>query len=107
MQKLEEAFEEVMHWRKIYSLYPWEMLVKKFVLELSRLFRAYADGSALESVAMKACLVMPLLLLQKPFRSSKDKDHIAILQRRDSWKSGDLPSLLSEGRALQLRLFVT
>ena len=54
---------------------------------MGRLFRAYADGSALESVAMKACLVMPQLLLQKPFRSSKDKDHIAIFQQRlDSWK---------------------
>ena len=75
------------------------------MLELSRLFRAYAEGSTLESIALKACTVMPILLLQKPFKSSKQKDHSACLARRLSiWKKGDFKSLLEEGRALQNRL---
>ena len=62
-------------------------LTTPLVLELSRLFRAYAEGSTLESIALKACTVLPVLLLQKPFRSSKQKDHSVGLARRLSvWK---------------------
>ena len=39
--------------------------------ELSRLFREYANGSCLESIALKAAMIFPILLLQKPFPSSK------------------------------------
>ena len=37
---------------------------------------AYADGSSLETIALKACTVAPILLLQKPSRTSKSKDHV-------------------------------
>ena len=48
---------------------------------------------------------MPILLLQKPFPSSKQKDHSICLARRLSlWKKGDFGSLLAEGRSLQCRL---
>lgn len=72
---------------------------------MSRLFRAYADGSALEAIALKACTVLSILLLQKPFRTSKQKDHSACLARRlPIWKNGDIKDLLNEGRSLQKRL---
>ena len=48
---------------------------------------------------------MSILLLQKPFRSSKKKDHTACLTRRLSiWKEGDIKILLMEVRSLQSRL---
>ena len=75
---------------------------KDFVTELARLFRSYAEASALESVALKAAMVMPHLLLQKPFASSKTKDHCEVLSRRlRAWKAGDLDGLLCEGRVIQ------
>ena len=49
--------------------------------ELARLFQSYAEGSALESVPLKAAMVMPHLLLQKPSVSSKAKDHSSALSR--------------------------
>ena len=72
-QTLEEAYDEVVHWRRNLFQIPFGNAGKSFVLELSRLFRAYAEGSALESTAMKACTVMLQLLMQKLFQSSKDK----------------------------------
>jgi hypothetical protein len=54
---------------------------KEFVRELSRLFSAFASASSMESIALKATVVMPILLLQKPHRRSKTKDHIACLER--------------------------
>ena len=73
--------------------------------ELSWLFRSYADSSALESIALTAAMVLPQLLLQKPTPKSKAREHSACLERRlQSWKVGDIPSLLHEGRTIQSRL---
>ena len=66
------------------------------------MFRAYADGSALESVAMKAAMVMPALLLQKPHPRSKAKDHTLHLERRLlQWSEGGLEGLMKEGYTIQ------
>ena len=73
--------------------------------ELSRMFRAYADCSALESVTMKAAMVMPALLLQKPQPRSKAKDHVLHLERRlQLWGNRNLRELLDEGRTIQRQL---
>ena len=84
------------------SLFPYQ---KSFTAELSRLFSAFATGSALEQIALKAATVLPLLMLQKPCRSSKTIVNIKCLVKRlELWKEGDLTSLLREGRAIQARL---
>ena len=49
--------------------------------------------------------LMPALLLQKPSKSSKSKDHVAALKRRlQRWKNGEILQLLREATALQSRL---
>ena len=75
---------------------------RAFVAEQARLFRAYAVGSALECVALKAALIMLVLLLQRPHVKSKRSDHTRHLTRRLSlWNKGDIDSLVSEGRTSQ------
>ena len=70
--------------------------------ELSRLYRAYAEGSALESIALKTATIIPCLLLQKPHRKSKSKDHTTCLAHKlRLWTDRDFNALLEEGRALQ------
>ena len=84
---------------------PFGKAGKGFVLKLSRLLTAYAEGSALESIALKASTVLFVLLLQKPFHRSKQKDHLACLERRLlSWKKVDIAELMWEGHSLQSRL---
>ena len=39
---------------------------KAFVLELALLIQSFVDGAAIEPFALKALMVMPALLLQKP-----------------------------------------
>ncbi len=74
-------------------------------MELSRLFQAYAEQSALESVALQAITVMSILLLQKPTRKSKPKEHASCLERRlNTWSTGDIDGLVTEGRCIQKRL---
>ena len=61
---------------------------KQFVGELTRLFNAFAMESDLESIALKAAMTLPSLMLQKPHAKSKTHDHISCLQCRLSlWES--------------------
>ena len=54
---------------------------------------------------MKAAIVLPILLLQKPSRKSKAKEHSTCLERRlSTWQDGDLNDLLLEGRTIQRRI---
>ena len=48
---------------------------------------------------------MPSLLLQKPSRISKAKDHLEALERRiDLWSNGNIDELLFENETIQWRL---
>lgn len=101
---LEVTYREVVHWRPNSFKVPTGNSGKDFVYELERLFSTFASASSMESIALKATIVMPILLLQKPHRKSKTKDHIACLQRRlHAWKEGNLNELTLEGRTIQKR----
>ena len=81
-----------------------ERLPMSFVTHLAMLFRAYGEGTALESVALRAAMLMPILLLQKPHSRSKTREHVACLSHRlVSWNDGDIDSLMQEGHAIQNR----
>lgn len=70
---------------------------KAFVRELARLFQAYVEGSAMESVALTRVMVMPALLLQRPHQSSKVKEHISCLERRlKAWSEVKIDLLLHD-----------
>ena len=101
-QQLTAAYGETVHWRRNIFLVPSGASGKDFVGEMARLFQAFADGSAMESIALTAAMAMPALLLQRPHSKSKAKEHRDCLNRRmNAWKEGDIEGLLREGRAIQ------
>jgi len=60
---------------------------------------SYGTSSALESVALKAAMNMPMLLLQCPYVKSKNKDHICYLSHHLAlWHQGDINGLVAEGK---------
>ena len=78
-----------------------------FVHELAKLLQAFGDGSNLSSIALKSATVQQQLLLQKPSRSSKSKDHIRHIQRHlNLWQKGDIDIdiLLHERQSIQSKL---
>ena len=102
---IEAAYNEVVHWRRNLFMVPSGKVGKRFVSLLATLWQAYAEASALESVAFKAAMVMQALLLQKPSLGSKAKDHVACLERRlKAWDLGLVDDLVREGRVLQAHL---
>jgi len=102
---LQTTYDEVVHWRKNCFKIPSGNAGKSLVDELSWLYSAFADASALECVALRATVVLPILVLQQPHRRSKPKELATCLERRlKTWKNGDLESLVEEGREIQNRL---
>ena len=102
---LRDAQQECNNWRKNLFHIPFGAAGKSFVCEQARLYKAYAAGTALESVALGAAMVMPQLLLQRPHGSSKLKEHNSCLERRMKlWKEGKLDELVREVTAIQNRL---
>ena len=104
IQVINAAYEETVHWHPNLFSPPSGKAGKAFTDELSKLFKAYGENSALEPIALKAAMVLPSLLLQKPHQGSKSRDHRECLTRRLSlWQSGDINNLMLEGRTIQHR----
>ncbi|EDO46763.1 predicted protein [Nematostella vectensis] len=57
----------------------------------------------LNSIALKAFMILPSLILQKPSATSKSKEHSAAIERVSLWKQGDLNILMKEIRFIQSR----
>ena len=64
---------------------------KRYIRETTRLIDAWNKNSeALKNVALKAVMIMPHLLLQKPSFKAKSKEHSISLSRRMSlWQAGE------------------
>ena len=104
-QKVNQCYNKVVHWRRNLVKEPFGKAGTSFVHEISRMFQAYSGSSALERIAMKATMIMPALLLQKPHLKSRTKEHAKHLERRlATWKVGYLDSLLDEEQTFQSRL---
>ena len=70
-----------------------------------KLLNSWIKEAALHNIAFKAIIIMPNLLLQKPSKNSKAKDHLTALERIIlSWFKGDLMKLLHEGERIQKNL---
>ena len=63
------------HWKRNIFRVPQGNIGKQFVDELARLYAAFADGSALESVSLKAIIVIPSSALTEtpPFLQNQRK----------------------------------
>ena len=75
---------------------------------MSRLMNEWIRESPLKDIAFKAIMVMPGLLLQKPSRKSKSKDHLTSLENRMKlWHAGEIMELLKEAETIQKDLRVS
>ena len=62
-------------------------------------------NSPLENITLKSIHVMSTLLLQKPSKNSKAKDHVVALERRLKFsENGNITGLGKEGESIQERL---
>ena len=64
INSLNAAYNEVVHWRPNLFKVPLGKAGKSFVCELARMYmyKAFTSSSAMESIAMKAAVTLPILL---------------------------------------------
>ena len=102
---IDKAYDEIVHWRRNLFEIPRGNAGSSMVREVSRLLEAYSNASAMESVALKAAMVFPALMLQRPHPKNKAKLHVVRLEDRlRLWIEGEIDILLHEGRTIQQRL---
>ena len=82
VKMLNAVYDVVVFWRKNIFLLPSGKSRKQYIEETTRLINSWIHNSPLQDVAFKAIMVMPNLLLHKPARNSKSKDHLEALNRR-------------------------
>ena len=92
-------------WKKNLFRVPSGKAGQEFIDEVVKTLTLYLSGSHFESVALTMTMIIFPLLLQKPSKNSKAKDHVAHLEKRlNLWKTGEISKLLKQGTAIQTRL---
>ena len=74
---------------------------KRFIEEITRLINSLTFRSKQDTIAMKALMVLLILLLQKSSFTSKLKDTVETSERiLKQWKDGQIEKLLAEGKTI-------
>ena len=91
LRDLDTAYEQIVYWRQNLFLLPTGKADKKFIREITRLINCWIGNTALKPIALKSIIVMYALMLQKPSRTSKSKDHLLALSRQiELWEKGNI-----------------
>ena len=103
-EEINNIYNEVVHFqRNIFNLLS-SGAGKHFIEELTFWLKQFNSNSDLNSVALKAFIVLPSVILQKPSATSKTKEHSVAIERRFAlWRQGDLNMLMKEIRFIQDR----
>ena len=103
--KVVRCYDKVVHWRRNVFSIPLGKAGKDFVSEMARLYQPFAEGSQIESFTLTAAMILPSLILQKPYPGSKAKEHLKCIERRmTQWRDGDIDSLRQECLTIQQHL---
>ena len=78
----------------------------RFIEEMTKLINSSTFRSEQGTIAMKALMVLPHLLLQKTSFTSKSKENAETLKiRLSQWKNGQIEKLLVKDKTIQERQF--
>ena len=102
---LTQCYREIITWRKNIFPLPHGNCGESFIKEITRLLNQFNLKSRWERLSLLLVHIFTPLMLQKPSRKSKPREHTQFLAcRLQKWKDGDIESLMSEAREIQKRL---
>ena len=105
--ELNTCFDTVITWRKIFFLVLRRKAGKSSIAEAARILNLYNYNTSRKLIALKALMVFLPMMLQKPIRTSKAKDHCNYLQKiLKLWEEGKFNEILRECMEIQKRLQV-
>ena len=100
-----EAYEYIVYWcQNVFMTLTGASRIK-FINEITRRFDQWSNNTSLKSITLKTIRVIQALLLQKPSRKSKARDHVIALERQLKLRDeGNINELLNESKEIQERL---
>ena len=69
IRMIDKAYAEVVLWKLNLLTVPFGKLGKQFATKLARLYKTFAQSSALECISSKAATVLTTLARQKPYKT--------------------------------------
>ena len=103
--EIQDAYKEITSWKKNIFMLPHGKAGTEFIRELTRLINLFVHQTKWERLAIPLVHVFLPLMLQKPSKTSKARDHAKyVLARLDKWKAGAIKELVEECRAIQKRM---
>ncbi|KAL5266795.1 hypothetical protein ACHWQZ_G003996 [Mnemiopsis leidyi] len=102
---MDACYDSIVRWKKNFFLLPRGNSGKHFIVELTRLINLYNNDTLMKAISLKSVMIFLPLMLQKPSKNSKARDHAKYLSKRlDMWKAGNIQGLLDEANEIQKRL---
>ena len=88
MRNISLAYKKIVYWKKSLFLFQSEQAGKNFIDEVSGLKNEWIHQLPLKDITFKAIMAMTSLILQKPLRKLKSKDHLKLLENRmELWQA--------------------
>ena len=105
LQISNSMYDEVVCWRKNIFKLPSGSAGKLFIRETTRLIEILNEEKLpVSNISLKLLMIMPAILLQKPYRNSNSKLHSEYLRKRlVLWDDGKFDELMREARSIQER----
>ena len=102
---INDLYNEIVTWKKNLFKLPTGSAAKAFINELSLWLERLNRKTEHHSIALKVYIVSPALMLQKPSKMSKSREHCKKLEDRlAAWKDSRIDELIQECRIIQRRL---
>ena len=99
------SYEEIVTWRKNLFSLPRGKAGTDLIKELTRLIYLFANSTSWQRVSLSLVHIFLPIMLQKPSKKSKAKDHVKYLTSRlEKWSKGQLNDLMDECREIQKRI---
>ena len=95
MNLINSTYDDIIHWKKNLFKLPSGKAIRLFIDELSLWLDHYNRGTDFKCIALKVFMTFPYLLLQKPSKISKAKDHVKKLEERlRLWNEGNIIDII-------------
>jgi len=103
--KINQIYDNMVRWRKNLFQVPSGLHGKSFIKLKTDWLKCFNNNTDFQGIALKVFMILPSLLLQKPSKTSKAKDHTKCLgERLKLWNEGKLDTLMKECQIIQRKI---
>ena len=106
-QTIDNIYDEIVHWRKSLFKLPSGTAGRSFISRLTNSLDHFNRGTEFCRITLKVFMVLPCLLLQKPSRQRKSKDHSKKLEERQQlWNECRIDEFMRENQKTKKKILV-